>query len=375
MGSDLLTFRGIAHFCARTHDTMDILQNTFLGNSLEHWLIALAWAVGGIIVARILYKVVGSIARRVTAKTRSNLDDLIVDKLEEPLVLALTIIALRTAYGQLTFGDNVDDFVDTSMTVAYALNITWGVARLVDAMIMNFFVPFTLRNESTMMDQFAPILRKGLRSGIWILGIILALNNAGYDVGALLAGVGIGGLALAMAAKDFVSNMFGGITVFVDQPFKVGERIQIAGYDGTIEEIGLRSTRLRTLAGRIVIIPNFKFTDSFLENVTNEPARKISLTLGLTYDTPPDRIEDAIGILKDIITEREETLEQEPTIWFDSFGDFSLNIKMVYYIKKEGHWAYSPNEVNLEILKRFNAAGLDFAFPTQTLLTPDVSAS
>ena len=354
---------------------MDILQNTFLGNSLEHWLIALAWAVGGIIVARILYKVVGSIARRVTAKTRSNLDDLIVDKLEEPLVLALTIIALRTAYGQLTFGDNVDDFVDTSMTVAYALNITWGVARLVDAMIMNFFVPFTLRNESTMMDQFAPILRKGLRSGIWILGIILALNNAGYDVGALLAGVGIGGLALAMAAKDFVSNMFGGITVFVDQPFKVGERIQIAGYDGTIEEIGLRSTRLRTLAGRIVIIPNFKFTDSLLENVTNEPARKISLTLGLTYDTPPDRIEDAIGILKDIITEREETLEQEPTIWFDSFGDFSLNIKMVYYIKKEGHWAYSPNEVNLEILKRFNAAGLDFAFPTQTLLTPDVSAS
>ena len=137
---------------------MDILQNTFLGTSLEHWLIALAWAVGGIIVARILYKVVGSIARRVTAKTRSNLDDLIVDKLEEPLVLALTIIALRTAYGQLTFGDNVDDFVDTSMTVAYALNITWGVARLVDAMIMNFFVPFTLRNESTMMDQFAPCL-------------------------------------------------------------------------------------------------------------------------------------------------------------------------------------------------------------------------
>ena len=109
---------------------MDILQNTFLGNSLEHWLIALAWAVGGIIVARILYKVVGSIARRLTAKTRSNLDDLIVDKLEEPLVLALTIIALRTAYGQLTFGDNVDAFVDTSMTVAYALNITWGVARL-----------------------------------------------------------------------------------------------------------------------------------------------------------------------------------------------------------------------------------------------------
>ena len=187
-----------------------------------------------------------------------------------------------------------------------------------------------------MMDQFGPILRKGLRSGIWIFGLIMALNNAGYDVGALIAGVGIGGLALAMAAKDFVSNMFGGITVFVDQPFKVGDRIQISGYDGTIEEIGLRSTRLRTLAGRIVIIPNFKFTDTFLENVTNEPSRKASLTLGLTYDTSPEQVEEAIGILKAIIAERAETLEHDPTIWFDSFGDFSLNVKLVYYIKKGG---------------------------------------
>jgi len=353
---------------------MEILQNTFLGNSIAHWLIALAWGVGGVIVARILYKIIGSIARKITAKTRSNLDNLIVDKLEEPLVLALTIIALRTGYGQLSFGEEVDTFVDTSMKVAYALNLTWGIARLVDALILNFFVPFTLKKERAMMDQFGPILRKGLRSGIWIFGLIMALNNAGYDVGALIAGVGIGGLALAMAAKDFVSNMFGGITVFVDQPFKVGDRIQISGYDGTIEEIGLRSTRLRTLAGRIVIIPNFKFTDTFLENVTNEPSRKASLTLGLTYDTSPEQVEEAIGILKAIIAERAETLEQEPTIWFDSFGDFSLNVKLVYYIKKEGHWAYSPGEVNLEILKRFNAAGLDFAFPTQTLLTPDVAS-
>ena len=354
---------------------MDILQHTFLGNSLEHWLMALAWAVGGIIVARILYKVVGSVARRITSKTRSNLDDLIVDKLEEPLVLALTIIALRTGYGELTFGDSVDAFVDSAMKVAYALNITWGIARLVDAVIMNFFVPYTLSKESAMMDQFGPILRKGLRSGIWVFGLIMALNNAGYDVGALIAGVGIGGLAMAMAAKDFVSNIFGGITVFVDKPFQVGDRIQVGGYDGTIEEIGIRSTRLRTLAGRVVIIPNFKFTDSFVENVTDEPTRKIALTLGLTYDMSPDQVEQGMGILKDIVNGMGDTLEPDPTVWFESFGDFSLNIKMVYFIRKEGHVAHSQGEVNMEILKRFNAAGLDFAFPTQTLLTPDVAAS
>jgi MscS family membrane protein len=352
---------------------MDFLQTLFLGNSIEHWAFALAWAIGGIIVARILYKVLGSLARKITSKTRSNLDDLIVDKLEEPLVLALTIMALRTGYGELTFGDQVDHFVDAAMIVAYTLNVTWGVARLLDAIIMNFFLPFTLSKESAMMDQFGPILRKGLRSAVWALGVIMALKNAGQDVGALLAGVGIGGLALAMAAKDFVSNIFGGITVFVDKPFRVGDRIQISGYDGNIEEIGIRSTRLRTLSGRVVVIPNFKFTDTFLENVTNEPSRKVGLTLGLTYDTTPEQVQEGIDILKAIIAERSETLDPDPTIWFSSFGDFSLNIDVIYFINKNGHWAYSPGEVNLEILKRFNAAGLNFAFPTQTLLTPDVA--
>ena len=351
---------------------MDILQNSLFGNSLESWLIALAWAVGGIIVSRVLYRIIRAIAR-LTRKTNTNIDDLIIDKLEEPLVLALTIVAFRTAYEQLSFGENVDVFVHSAMKVAYALNITWGIARLIDA-IVGFFVQRIDEKDNTMMDQFAPILQKGLRSGIWVFGLIMALNNAGYDVGALLAGVGIGGLALAMAAKDFVSNIFGGITIFADKPFKVGDRIQISGYDGTIEEIGIRSTRLRTLAGRLVVIPNFKFTDSFVENVTIEPSRKATVTLGLTYDTAPERIEEAKAILRAIIEERPEVLEQEPVIWFDSFGDFSLNVKMIYYVKKEGHWAHTPSEVNLEILKRFNAAGLDFAFPTQTLLTPDVSA-
>jgi len=352
---------------------MDILQNTLFGNSLESWLIALAWAVGGIIVSRVLYRIIRAIAR-LTRKTNTNIDDLIIDKLEEPLVLALTIVAFRTAYEQLSFGENVDVFVHSAMKVAYALNITWGIARLIDA-IVGFFVQRIDEKDNAMMDQFAPILQKGLRSGIWVFGLIMALNNAGYDVGALLAGVGIGGLALAMAAKDFVSNIFGGITIFADKPFKVGDRIQISGYDGTIEEIGIRSTRLRTLAGRLVVIPNFKFTDSFVENVTIEPSRMATVTLGLTYDTAPERIEEAKAILRAIIEERPEVLEQDPVIWFDSFGDFSLNVKMIYYVKKEGHWAHTPSEVNLEILKRFNAAGLDFAFPTQTLLTPDVAAT
>jgi len=353
---------------------MEILQTTLLNNTIENWLIALAWGIGGIIVARILYKVIGRWMRKLTSKSKTQLDDLIVDKLEEPLVLALAILAIWQGYDTLTFSPESDALVQSAMSVAYALNITWGISRLVDAVILNFFIPISQKKEGAMMDQFAPILRKSLRSGIWIMGVIMAMNNAGYDVGALLAGVGIGGLALAMAAKDFVSNIFGGITVFIDKPFKVGDRIQIAGYDGTVEEVGIRSTRIRTLARRLVVVPNFKFSDSILENVTIEPARKVTVQLGLTYDTTPERIEEAIDILRSIIADQGTVLEARPTVWFDGFGDFSLNVNVIYYVNKTGHWANTPSAVNLEILKRFNLAGLDFAFPTQTVLTPDIVA-
>lgn len=172
---------------------------------------------------------------------------------------------------------------------------------------------------------------------------------------------------MGLAAKDFVANIFGGITVFVDKPFVVGDRVQLDGVDGTVIEVGIRSTRIKTLAGRIVTIPNHKFTDSIVENVTAEPARKIRLDLGLTYETTPERIEEAIGILTEIV-EKHVGTEDNTIVWFSGFGDFSLNVSAIYYVRKEADVSLTPGAINLEILRRFNAAQLEFAFPTQTLI-------
>ena len=141
--------------------------------------------------------------------------------------------------------------------------------RLLDSVVSNVILHLDERTDGSMaVAQFGPILQKTLRALVWILGIISGLTNAGYDVGALLAGVGIGGLAMAMAAKDFVANIFGGVTVFIDKPFTVGDRIKVNGIDGTVQEIGIRSTRLSTLENRMVTIPNHQFTDQMVENVT-----------------------------------------------------------------------------------------------------------
>jgi len=254
-----------------------------------------------------------------------------------------------------------------SFSIAVAMDVTWMAARLLDSLLGSLLTRTGEQSDSAMMSQMAPILRKTLRSTVWVLGVIMAMNNAGYDVGALLAGVGIGGLAMGLAAKDFVANIFGGITVFVDKPFVVGDRVQLDGVDGTVIEVGIRSTRIKTLAGRIVTIPNHKFTDSIVENVTAEPARKIRLDLGLTYDTTPERIEEAIGILTEIVAKHVGT-EDNTIIWFSGFGDFSLNVSAIYYVRKEADVSLTPGAINLEILRRFNAAKLEFAFPTQTLI-------
>ena len=346
---------------------MEFLDTEFLGNPAMEWLIALAWALGGVITGRLVYRWFSRRMKALAAKSETKLDDMIVDQVEEPLSLSVVLLGLWFGYDHLHFGVDTDAFMDHVFSIAVALNVTWMAARLVDSVLGNLFEGAAEKSASQMMSQVAPILRKTLRSTVWILGFIMALNNAGYDVAALLAGVGIGGLAMGLAAKDFVANIFGGITVFVDQPFLVGDRVQVAGVDGTVTEIGIRSTRIQTLAGRIVTNPNHKFTDSLVENVTAEPARKIRLDLGLTYDTKPEKIEQAIAILTEII-EKHIGTEDDTLIWFSGFGDFSLNVSAIYYVRKEADVCLTPGMVNLEILTRFNEASLDFAFPTQTLI-------
>lgn len=346
----------------------EFFAREFYYNTFGDWAIALAIIVGTLVVAKILYWVFGRIIKKLTQKTKSKLDDIMVDMLEEPVVLIVTIIGVWFAIGRLSFPESVDAWINKLYWVMIALTITWLLARLVDAIIREYIVPLTKKTEGDLDDQIVPIIRKAIRAAIWILGIIIALNNAGYNVGALLAGLGIGGLALAMAARDTVANIFGGVTIFTDKPFAINDRVKINGFDGFITEIGIRSTRLKTLENRIVTIPNSKFTDGMVENVSSEPSRKVVLKLGLTYDTTADKIQNGMKALQAIVGENDE-LEEDALISFTEFGDFALGILFIYYIKKEGDILGAQTAVNMEIKKRFEQLGIEMAFPTQTVYT------
>ena len=358
----------------------EFFTQEFYGNTIGQYLIAFSIIVGSIVVGRILFWLVAKFVERLTRKTKSKLDDIIVEKSKSPVIFGIVIWGIWFGIHTLTIGPELDRIMSRIYYVLVIFNISWMIIRLLDALIEEYLVPLVRSSSGDLDDQLLPVIRQGIRATLWTIAVIVALNNAGYDVGAVLAGLGIGGLAFALAAQDTVSNLFGGFTIFADKPFRVRDRIDMDGYDGVVEEIGLRSTRLRTLDGRIVTIPNSSIANSAVTNISSEPSRKVINTLGLTYDTSAKQLKRAMEILQNL-TAPNEKLEKETIITFQSFGDFSLNIRFVYFIKKEleitdeEEYNLIISGVNLQILEAFNAEGLDFAFPTQTIHATVESAS
>lgn len=345
---------------------MEFLNQEFYGNTIKNWAISMAIVIGAVILAKVIFWIIGKYIKSITEKTKSKLDDILVDKLEEPLMYGVGILGFYYGFHRLTFGDNVDNFFVHVFTVVFTLNITWLVVRTIDSIIEEYLIPVVTKSESDFDDHLIPVIRKLVKAMLWSLGVIIGLNNAGFDVAALIAGLGIGGLALALAAQDTVKNIFGGVMIYLDRPFKLTDRIKINGVDGTVEEVGVRSTRIRTLEGRLVTIPNAQFSDNAIENVTVEPTRKVVTNLGLTYDTTPENMQLAMDKLK-AIAENHPGLSDDMLISFNSWGDFSMGILFIYYILPTHDIFVTQSEINMEILRQFNEAGLEFAFPTQTI--------
>ena len=350
---------------------MEVLHQEFYGNSILNWAIAVGILILSFVVVKMLYWIFSNVIRRLTSKTKTNLDDVLIDKLEKPLTYLVLILGYWISIHYLVFKVNVELVLENVAYFLLVIDFTAILSRIVDALITEIIMPISEKSDSSFDNQLIPVIQKGVRSIIWILGIIIGLDNIGFDITAMIAGLGIGGLALALAAQDSVKNIFAGIMIFLDKPFRIKDRIQVDGFDGIVEDVGLRSTRLRTLEGRIVTIPNSRFTDNSVTNVTSQPTLKVKLNLGLIYDTDEVQMQKAIDILEDIV-KNQEAITDDYAAGFNGFGDFSLNILFIYYVKPDSHWLDTQTLVNKEILRRFNKEGLEFAFPTQTILKKDI---
>jgi MscS family membrane protein len=338
-------------------------------NTWENWTWFFCIILASALVGRLLVWIEKKFLRAKAEKTTTHLDDLMLNVFQMPFVCGLVLLGIYIAIQMLVLPTYVYPYIKMAFTVLLILDIAWVLNRFIKNVLDDYFLPYIEHNKNSKLDINVIKAIQKISSGvIWIVAVITVLTQVGVDVAALLTTLGVGGIAFALAAQDTIKNLFGGFTIFVDKPFKIGDRIQVAGFDGTVEDIGMRSTRIRTLAGRLVTIPNYKIVDSEIENVTAEDARKITLNLGLTYDTTPEAMQEAMDWLKNL-PDIVPAIKNDTKVAFTTYGDFSLGITFIYYIKRRSDVFDTQSEVNLAILKQFNAKGWNFAFPTQTIYT------
>jgi MscS family membrane protein len=343
------------------------LQHELYHNSIMNWLIAFAIITASVVLARLFYWFVSWVLHRVTRQTATELDDLIIKRIDTPIALGVIVVGFRLAVEQLTFSRPIENYLQRGFIFMSAITITWLLTRVVRAGIEFYFKQNRDVHSGKLDEQMMMLAKRSSVIALWALGVVVGLNNAGFDVGALIAGLGIGGLALALAAQDTVKNIIGGLVIFIDKPFYLGDVIRIKEIEGTVSYTGIRSTRIRTGAGRMVTIPNAQFTDNPIENITLEPSKRIVTYLSLTYETPTEKIDEAIAILRSIVEASPDVNAYESNIFLEKFSSSSIDINFTYFIKKGSDNHTAQTEINKQVLARFKSAGIEFAYPTQTV--------
>jgi MscS family membrane protein len=346
---------------------MHIFENEYYGNSLESWCISLLIIVGALILNKGIILLNKYIVLKLI-KIKSRFAEIVFETLEKPVLLGVILAAIWIASNRLDLSPAISSVISKSYQLLVVLNITWFFARFLVVFLEDhsYSEDGEPREKGFRIDaRLLPIIKRICLILIWIIGIMMALHNAGVQITTLLGTLGIGGIAFALAAQDTIKNIFGGITIFTDRPFSLGDVIRYDTIEGTVRDIGLRSTRIRTYDRRMVTIPNYKIVDAAIVNVSSEPDRRVVLSLGLAQDTNADRMQKALDILNRLPDVIPAVRHHDLSAVFSDFGNSSFNITYTYFIRKSADINETTSKVNLEILRRFNEEEVKFAIPLQ----------
>ncbi|WP_172399686.1 mechanosensitive ion channel family protein [Geothermobacter hydrogeniphilus] len=355
-----------------------IFTETFLGIPLSR----VAAALGVLILALLVKKLIGQFFLRIlfplAGRTRGEYDDRALQALRKPAEFLAVIGGLFISLQLLQLPVkpvNLNLFGSALIKVLVTFNIAWVLFNLVDVLDL-LLGRWAGRTETDLDDHLAPFIRKSLRVFIVAMAILMVVQNLGYSISGLLASLGIGGLAVALAAKDTLANIFGSIMILLDRPFGLGDWIKTGDLEGTVEEVGFRSTRIRTFAKTLITVPNSVIANQSINNFSRMPKRRIKLTVGVTYATTPQQMRDAVAAIR-------EMLRSHPAInqdfWLVNFTDFapsSLDI-MVYCFTTTTNWGEyldARQDVCLKIMDILEEMGLQIAFPSRTIYLENKAA-
>ncbi len=344
--------------------TYDFLNRIFLGNTIREWLIALAIFAGIYIVVRIFKYLLIRYLKKLAERTATQLDDFLIDVLKASVVPMLYFGGAYIAVSSLRLSEKATNIIHIAMMVI----LTFYVLRIITSAIKYAVFSYIDRKEDADLKKRQV---KGIliivNAIVWALGIVFLLDNMGRDVTAIIAGLGVGGIAIALAAQTILGDLFSYFVIFFDQPFEIGDFIIVDDKKGTVEYVGVKTTRIRALNGEILVMSNTDLTNSRLHNYKKMLRRRIEFKIGVVYQTSHEQLEAIPGYIKDIITGIDGlTLDRTH---FSGYGDSSLNFETVYYVEDPDYNLYmdKQQQLYLALFKKFTEEGIVFAYPTRTL--------
>lgn len=359
----------------RTPDLLEHLVDEVLGlfnvgssgNTATHYAIFALILVGAILLRRFVTTIIFNRLKRLAAKTETTLDDKLFPALEGPVTTFVMVTGIFAAVKVLKLSETTDRTIGYGSTVAFSLVVFWGLLRAFGAVLDHMHE--VAREKQMGVAAFMPWIKKTLVAIFVVIGVLITVQSLGFNVSTILSGLGIGGLAFALAAQDTIANLFGSIVVAIDQPFKVGETVRIGANTGLVEDIGLRSTKIRLIDKSLVILPNKLVSSEAIVNLSRFTQRRVEQVIGLTYDTRPDQMEAIVEEVRQIILAEPTVDVTSVMVFFRDFSASSLDLWIVYLTTgddfQEG--LALRQRVNLAIMRAVAARGLSFAFPTQTM--------
>jgi len=332
------------------------------------WLGLLIVAFIGVVVDRVVRSVLGGWLKRLMGKTGKGLSKEFETRFEQPIgILAMAGVWLLLVR-LLALPPGAHNALTVAARFVMAAAGVWGAYRLVD-IVAAYLATLATKTESTLDDMLVPMVRRALKVAIVAFGVVFIAGNLDINISSLLAGLGIGGIAFALAAKDTVENLFGSMTVVLDRPFKIGDWVVIGDLEGTVEEVGLRSTRIRTFHNSLITVPNSRLVQASVDNLGERRYRRVKCMISIHYNTPAEKIEAFCEGIRELIRRHPYTRKDYYNVYFNQFAESALNI-LLYAFHEVPDWTTELRERHrlfVDIVRLAQRLGVEFAYPTQTL--------
>ncbi len=350
---------------------MEKLEYVVWGNSLLAWLTAAGITVGVVVLVKVVQTLLLKRLSSLAEKTGTRADDIALAVVRKTKTGLVFVVALSLGARMLTLGGAVADYLPLLTILALALQLALWLNCLVDEIIGSMKKTREAKDPASASTFGA--LSFLLKTAVWSLVAFLVLDNMGFDITAMVAGLGIGGIAIALAVQNILGDVFNSVAILVDKPFEVGDFIVIDQLAGTVEQIGIRTTRIRSLTGEEIIMSNSDLVESRIKNYKTMQKRRVVFDLGVTYQTGAEKLELIPSWIGEIIGDIDDA--RFDRCHFREFADSSLVFETVYLVDSGDYNRHVAIQqaINMGILRKFEENGVEFAYPTQTIVVENQS--